>query len=84
VLAVLSGLLESGAGAVRGDALAAESNRHLVRVGVGALDASVRVGVVQVNFVDNFALFVVEASQKGASPKQATKAAVGQSRECVS
>jgi hypothetical protein len=62
VLAVLPGLLERRTGAVRGDALAAEANRDLVRIGVGTLDSPLRGGVVHVDVFDDLALLVVETA----------------------
>ena len=83
VLAVLIGLLESGARAAGGDALATQPNRDLVRIRIGALDATLRARVVDADLFDDFALLVVEATKEGASAEQASKAAVGERGESV-
>lgn len=83
VLAVLVGLLKRRAGAVRGDALAAQSNRHLIRLRVRAFDPTLGVGFVQANVVDDLALFVVEAAQERAGAEQAPKTAVGEGGKSV-
>jgi hypothetical protein len=77
VFAVLTGLLESWARAVRGDAFAAQADRYLVRVGVRAFDAAARGRIVDADVLDDLALLVVETSQKRASSEQAAQAAVG-------
>jgi hypothetical protein len=83
VLAVLIGLLERRAGAVRGDALAAQADGHFIRLGIGAFDAALGVRLVQADVVDDLALFVVEATQKRAGAQQASKTAVGESGKSV-
>ena len=84
MLAVLSCLLEGRAGAVRRDAFAAELDGDLVRVWVRATHATVGRSVVQVYFVDDLTLLVVEPSQKRSGSEQASESAVGQGGERVS
>jgi hypothetical protein len=83
VFAVLVGFLEGGASARRGDAFAAQPDRHLVRLRVGALDAPLGVRLVQADVVDHLSLLVIEAAQKRARSQQAAKAAIRKSRKCV-
>jgi hypothetical protein len=77
VFAVLPRFLKRRAGAVRGDSLAAQPDRHLVRVGVRAFDAAARRRIVDAYVLDDLALLVVETSQKRASSEQPAQAAVG-------
>jgi hypothetical protein len=83
VLAVLVGLLKGGAGAVGRYALATESDRDFIRLGIRAFDPTLSVGLVQAHVVDDLALLVVETSKKGARPEQAPQAAVRKGRKCV-
>jgi len=66
VLTVLVGLLECGARAVGGDALAAQANRHFVWLRIGALDPALSVRLVQADVVDDLALLVVQATKERA------------------
>jgi hypothetical protein len=84
VFAVLSCLLERRTGAVGGDAFAAEPNRHGVGVGIRAADFAQRDRFVDIDVFDDFALFVVEAAQKGAGAEQSAQAAIRQGGERVS
>ena len=76
MLAVLIRLLKGWAGAVGRDALAAKSYRNVVGIRVGALHLSGSVGFVDRNVLDDFALFVVEATQEGACAQQAPETAI--------
>ena len=79
VLAVLSRLLECGAGAVGGNAFTAELDRRLVRLWVRALDASGGARVRNGDALDDSALLVVETPQKRAGSKETAEAAIGES-----
>jgi hypothetical protein len=84
MLAVLSGLLKRGAGAMGGDALSAEADRHFVRIRVRAFDSTVSARIVEVDLVHYFPFLVIQPAEKGAGAEQATEASIGERGECVS
>jgi len=83
MLAVLVRFLKRRAGAVGGDAFAAQPYRHLVRLRIRALHATLGVRLVQADVVDDLALFVVETAEEGAGTEQATETAVGEGGKSV-
>ena len=64
---------------MRRDAFAAESDRHGVRIRIGAAHLALSGRLVHVDVFDDLSLFVVEAAQERARTEQAAEAAV---REC--
>ena len=83
MLAVLAGLLEAGHVQFEVMPSPPEPDRHLVRIGIGALDAPWARRVVDADVFDDLALFVVETAQERAGAEQAAEAAIGQGGERV-
>jgi hypothetical protein len=71
VFAVLPRLAKRRAGTGRRDTFSAELDHHLVRLGVGALDATGSLSRIHMHAVHDAPLFVIQAAQEGASTQQA-------------
>jgi hypothetical protein len=84
VLAVLAGLLERGARAVRRDALAAQADRDFVGLRIRALDAPLGARLVDAHVFDDLAFLVVESAQERPGAQEAAQTAVRQCGKSVS
>ena len=83
MLTVLSRLRESRAAAARGDALATESDAHIVRIRVRAADRAGGHRFFDVDLLNDLSFFVVEPAQESTSTKETSEAAIGESGKSV-